>query len=346
MRRLVLLTTLLLAGFGHDACSAQRHDPKTLQYLGANTNPVIEPADTDPRPLAFSPSQQPAWLKPLLHDLPAARRKGVVAESALVLKRADRPSHLAVIWNRGSDLRLFQLFVLKPREGKIPYSAHLIGDIREEYLHIVEPSGLDIHGDGVPTVFVDVGSGGSGAEGYGVSVLKLGERVEDITPKTARPILVADLDGDGSFEIVGSDDRWANLVRSCGQCGPHIPVVNRWDGRRYVPACRDFPDYYKARQALLGEAHSIEVFIDYSADSALLDAQMARPEAARETLAELRQTVAGHGKWEDLGYQIADSIERVVAEADFSQPCPLLGAKAPVRPLFGDVKRRKIIEGR
>ena len=78
-----------------------------------------------------------------------------------------------------------------------------------------------------PTIaVVYLGSGGSGSRGYGLRLIQMARNTVDITPDWAgRVVDVVDLDGDGQFEVVAIDGRWAGFFDTRGSAGPHLPIV-------------------------------------------------------------------------------------------------------------------------
>ncbi|MBI2241139.1 MAG: hypothetical protein HYU59_10100 [Magnetospirillum gryphiswaldense] len=119
--------------------------------------------------------------------------------------------------------------------------------VKDFHVALVEPSGMDVFPDHVPAVFVDVGSGGSGFEGYGQQVFRIeAGGVRDVTPawRTVWVDLV-----DGRLVAMSSDDRWANFFRGCGQCPPFIPIVQEWRGGAFRMACKRLPALIDERAA-------------------------------------------------------------------------------------------------
>jgi hypothetical protein len=70
-------------------------------------------------------------------------------------------------------------------------------------------------------------------------MIQMKRNTVDITPDWAgRVVDVADIDGDGRYEVVAMDDRWTGFFETSGSAGPFLPVVlDRVDGR-FVPSCR------------------------------------------------------------------------------------------------------------
>lgn len=111
--------------------------------------------------------------------------------------------------------------------------------LQDDRVSMVEPSGLDVFPDHVPAVFVDVGSGGSGYDGYAQHVFRIESHgVKEVTPDLRTPWVDV---VDGRLMAMSSDDRWASFVIGCGQCGPFVPVVQEWRDGAFRTACKTWP---------------------------------------------------------------------------------------------------------
>ena len=224
--------------------SALARSPQEMQYLGETTGTEI--SESLSRPHALLPSQWPEELRNALKAFEGeARRNGCVLRNALAVQRDGGFSVLASTWGCQSG----QLFTLhRLRNGKLD----LVRRLQEVSVTLVEPSGMDVFPDHVPALFVDVGSGGSGTEGYGQHVFRVeANGIKEVTPALRTPW--ADM-VDGSLVAVSSDDRWGNFFRTCGQCGPHLPVIQEWRDGAFRPACKSRPALIERRIALEDEA--------------------------------------------------------------------------------------------
>lgn len=235
---------LLVIGLLCICASAQARPRKDLQYLGENTGDavVLDRA----RPFAYGTGTEPAWLPAALTHLKNKQPPGTKLEQHLLFHNGKTPTFLAAVWK--GDNRHFALYQIR---SVSPFRVKVVQSLQDEYMKLVEPSGMNSFGDGVAApLFVEQGSGGSGFDGYRLFVFRLDKTATDVSPPL-RPVWAEDLDGDGIAEIGASDDRWGSFFHGCGQCGPLVMVVHRWRHGQYVPACRDFPDLLAARIDLM-----------------------------------------------------------------------------------------------
>lgn len=259
MRRVALFLTVLTA---LAASCVQARDAQNLQALGQNAGRSPEqrqhlgettgtPVDTSiPRALAYGADDEPPWVAPVLGKLTTNRPAGYAVVQHLLFRRQGTPTFLAVIWQ--SDSLFDRKFALYRIDGTTPPRLKIVRELDDAFYEMVEPSGQDIHGDGVAPLFLEQGSGGTSLYGYRLHALKLARSPKNISP-SLRPIMVEDLDGDGTWEIVASDDRWANFFFPCGQCGPLVPVVYVWRDGAYRMACDRYRPLVRDRIALFAE---------------------------------------------------------------------------------------------
>lgn len=299
----VLLALLLLPSSGMARAPEQRH------FLGETSG---TPVDTSAaRALAYG-AEEPAWVASTLDKLTANRPAGYAVVQHLLFRRHGAPTFLAVVWQRNS---LFdRRFALYRIDGTAPPRLTMVRSLDGAHLQMVEPTGHDIHADGVATLFLEEGSGGTSLYGYRLHAFKLARNSIDISPPY-RPIMAEDLDGDGSWEIVASDDRWANVFFPCGQCGPLVPVVYAWHDGKYRMACDRHKALVRSRLQLFNEPEAFASWPlrdqtqldmerallhlqdqDSSAAQRLYDRAMARLRQAGEDERPLReQAEAGFG---------------------------------------------------
>jgi len=238
---------------------AEARDRKSLQYLGETGGDEIPLDDMQHRALAYSASERPQWLNRILAKLQARRGPGAELAQMVLFRQNGKPTYLVLGWrndNSSDDpnnvVEIHRVHVVSQRKVLL----HKLWQAGEFSVRIVEPTGHDVYGNGLPAVFIEVGSGGSGYSGYELLVLRLGRTLSSLTPTEyrVRPIIAADLLEDGRHALVASDDRWAQYFYGCGQCGPFIPAVFVWRYGRYKPACRDFRRYFQERIALFESA--------------------------------------------------------------------------------------------
>lgn len=131
--------------------------------------------------------------------------------------------------------------------------------------------------------------GGIARLGDGLWIFRLSRGVFDVTPDWAgRSEWILDIDGDGDFEVIPSDDRWFGFFFGCSHCGPWVTVVlDRTDGA-FVPACRSYPKIFEAlgenRLATLRDPerdHNPWLLFEYRIGAALELAQIGRVDEAQ-----------------------------------------------------------------
>lgn len=309
--------------------SALARSPQEMQYLGETTGAEI--SESRSRPHALLPSQWPEELRNALKAFEGeAGRSGCVLRNALAIQRDGAFSVLASTWGCQSG----QLFTLhRLRNGKLD----LVRRLHESSVTLVEPSGMDVFPDRVPALFVDVGSGGSGYEGYGQHVFRVeATGIKEVTPALRTPWVDV---VDGSLVAVSSDDRWGNFFRTCGQCGPHLPVIQEWRDGAFRPACKSRPVLIERRIVLedevaaKAESEGDELgVVESRLGKALLFLQMGRGGEGRaayeDVLARLQHSHDPKigAKWLKA---VQDAFTDVVAQAakPTDAQCPLTDAK-------------------
>lgn len=311
--------------------SALARSPQEMQYLGETTGTEI--SESRSRPHALPPSQWPEELRDALKAFEIeAGRTGCTRRNALAVLRNGAFNVLASTWRCQSG-QLFTLHRLK--NGKLD----LVRRLQESYVTLVEPSGMDAFPDHAPALFVDVGSGGSGYEGYGQHVFRVeANGVKEVTPALRTPWV--DM-VDGSLVAVSSDDRWGNFFRTCGQCGPHLPVLQEWRDGAFRAACKSHPALIEQRIALedevaaKAESEGNELgAIESRLEKALLLLQMGRGGEGR---AEYESILARLERSHDPKIRanwlkaVQDAFTDVVAQAadPTDAQCPLTDAKGP-----------------
>lgn len=237
----------VLAGI---VCSslAWARSPDDLGVLGYTTG--TEADMLRPRPHVLEETRWPSHLSTALHAV-----EKILADQDNCSRRKAMAFHggrfLASDW-ACDDGQLFIMYRLS--NGRLKP----LVTIKDFRVALVEPSGMDVFPDHVPAVFIDVGSGGTGFEGYGQRVFRIETSgVRDVTPalRTAWVDLV-----DGRLIAMSSDDRWANFFRGCGQCPPFVPVVQEWRGGAFRMACKRLPalidDHMAAYERMAVEAEN------------------------------------------------------------------------------------------
>ncbi len=135
---------------------------------------------------------------------------------------------------------------------------YFMRDFRDRFAVIQPPTGVTVFRDEPAIAVVFLGSGGSGLWGYKLRLIQMARNTVDITPDWAGRIVdVVDLDGDGQFEVVAIDGRWAGFFDGRGSAGPHLPIVLERKNRLFVPACNGYAEIYR-REVDLYERYAAE----------------------------------------------------------------------------------------
>lgn len=240
------------------------------------------------------------------------RAEGLALTEAAEASLDGRMRHLAAIFKRAkpeaSDAtQSYELRILESDER----SARTIFRRAEFFFSFETPfaasaskgskTGLnltDINGDGMKEVIVQSSSGGNcwscnPTEIYSI----LNNKVELIAASPMQNI--ADLDGDGSMELVTTDPRWELYGDLSHAASPFASVIFRWKNGRYVYASRDFPGFYKeelsrlrasvesAKAEITAEEFSDEGYVGLSISVALAYAHMGEAERGLVEMAAL-----------------------------------------------------------
>ena len=242
VKAIAVATTIALTP---TAMGAQSGDEMRRQDITNGSAKPLDPSAADCCETVDSTANRPNWLPGVLKKLETAQANKFRIHQHALFKVGDSPRFLAIVWlDRQEGSRWFQIFRVEiGPAGKVRMAIQF--EDKKELLEIVVLTGTWKDGDGMPSVVLWQGSGGSGYRGYTIRILKLSAGVEDVTPKAlGRPIRVEDLDGDSRFELISSDDRWANFYYGCGACGPRVPIVLERVSDGFQPACRSYMSYY------------------------------------------------------------------------------------------------------
>ena len=190
--------------------------------------------------------QAAPWLPHFISILKANRpprfKLGTVA---LLFGELDR-LYLAIIW-RGATVQtpLLEFHSIK-RVDNNRRRLNYLRSFQDWSISLAPPTGLRIFAGEAPIAVVDLSSGGSAAAGNRLRLIQMKRNTVDITPDWAgRVVDVVDLNGDGQYEIVTMDGRWAGYFDGRGAAGPHLPIVLSRSKENFVPACREYATAYR-----------------------------------------------------------------------------------------------------
>ncbi|HKP13242.1 MAG TPA: VCBS repeat-containing protein [Blastocatellia bacterium] len=114
-------------------------------------------------------------------------------------------------------------------------------------------NGTDINGDGLNEIIVQSSSGGNCWSCNPTEIYQVRNHKGVLV--AAGPIQrVADLNGDGTRELIVADTRWESYDDLSHAASPTALMVYAWRGGRYVYASKDFAEFYRTEVARLRAA--------------------------------------------------------------------------------------------
>jgi hypothetical protein len=241
----LIITAVLLASLS--LSFAAEREPQLIEVANVNGDGSILGALHASRPLAYSAKDEPSWLPRVFDRLKRGRSRHASLTAHILFRQKGRPTFLAVVWtDTNLRERTFDLHKVDVRSAS-DVRLRFVRQIEATYVNLLEPSGYDVFGDGIPTVFVSEGSGGSHRAGYRIHVIRLKRSsVDALPPGAGLPEAIYRIAGDAKTHVLSSDDgRWGGFFGTCGACGPYIPRLLRAERGGYVAACRAFPSRYR-----------------------------------------------------------------------------------------------------
>jgi len=186
------------------------------------------------------------WLPPFIETL-RARRPPSFRPMKIVLFRGDaNERYVTVLWGRQGSLSMqieFHKVVDEP-DGRRRF-LYLRG-LSNWSVDLEPPSGVAVFPNEPTIAVVSSFAGGSGANNQDIWLIQMELNTVDITPDWAgRVVDVADIDGDGKYEVVLMDPSWTGYFDGRGAAGPHLPVVLDRINGRFIPACQKYTATYR-----------------------------------------------------------------------------------------------------
>ncbi len=321
---LLIAASVINMTIGSVSVSAATRTEQEQEYLGDITG--VHTPSWAKRVHTLSHAEIPADRADVAH--PSPPHDGDQLKQIIVYQRKGQPSYVVAAW-RGNYGGLVSIDKVT-KEGKLERAASL-GD--GEMVAIVDPSGQDVFPDHVPALFLDDASLGSSYQGYRHHILRLGDKVEDVTPPLRT--LWADLHK-GTLTAMSSDDRWGHFFLPCGQCGPLVPVISEWRDGRFHPVCNKYQEFLHAHLKLARKQASKTDDVIYNTADALLNAtllqlQLGQPKQARVSYQKLKGLLGSANTPANENREIREldqSVTPLFAAVDKYQstPCPLSAA--------------------
>jgi hypothetical protein len=307
-------------------------------------------AEGSPASLIFAPGEEPHWMGRLITALRAGVHPGRQIEERILFRSEGEPSYLAVRWMRWPgefNDRRFELYsVHRQPQGETTLQLEYVGV--QYWIDMIGPTGLDIHHDGIPLIFLRSWVGGNFFLNEGLHIFRLSRPWAEITP-FGQPERVRLPDRHDYYrpELMAYDIRWAWMFDICSACDIYIPIPLAWAGSQYAPACDQYPGLFDdviSKNILDRRQYGFDdvgIFLERTAEIALLQAQSGRAEEAMKTLrdglAEARSQAPSHVRIEKQPFtevemelklrHIEESLAPVLesAAAASTLACPLLG---------------------
>ncbi len=170
----------------------------------------------------------------------------------------------------------------------------LAARIRREYMSV--PWQLDVIGDGVPEVVVNIDAG---ADGHADTLIfSMGKRIKNLIAfySGRNEVVYQDLDGNGTLEMCTYDDGYRYALGSPSGWGPMPLLILGLKNGRYVDVTRNFPDRLEAhivaaRNKLDHEKRDGEVRLQWACDM-YVDALVISKKRAQEVWVEVMKRLS------------------------------------------------------
>ncbi|MGE0094527.1 MAG: hypothetical protein AB7M05_16060 [Alphaproteobacteria bacterium] len=228
------------------------------------------------------------------------------------------------------------------------------------------PTGHDVFGDGVPTLFLYLAAGGSFVAEDGIRIIRLGDKPADITPRRYGDVTNVGLMPGGGERLFLVAANFKNLIvyGPCGDCYITPRTFLVWREGRYVPACREARDYFRTR---MDGWRSIYEKVDrepgaffaarlgWAWNAAQIGKAAAAADEIKHVIAEGRQRGPDWAEWDGKRWLTSDEYDGHVAEIEseflpavekarrFSKAaCPLTAALGST-PSSGGLQTRPIL---
>jgi hypothetical protein len=176
--------------------------------------------------------------------------EGLQMKEALEAGLEGSAHHLAAVFERANAKEPSQRFEFRIIESDGQAAKTIFR--RTEFFFSFDATGelnklnaTDINGDGLKEILVQSSSGGNCWSCNPTEIYQVRNHKGALI--AAGPVQqIADLDNDGTRELLVSDTRWESYDDLSHAASPSAVMVYAWRNGKYVFAARDFSSYYKA----------------------------------------------------------------------------------------------------
>jgi hypothetical protein len=194
------------------------------------------------------------WLPREISAMRSKQRVGYEPDTIALFRNTSGGQHLIIIWSRTSNdfdkARMIEEYfrVDESADGNV----RLVRvDEGEAYsVTLVPPSGMAVFPNEPPVAVLLDYTGGAGWDSYQLGILEIGQKITGIgnppmLKGTFRMTDVMDVDGDGKYELIYSDDGWSHYFSDRTTAGPYFPIIVERVNGKFELACRKHRAAYR-----------------------------------------------------------------------------------------------------
>jgi hypothetical protein len=153
-------TTVVRADSRAELYQQLRNHPDEALFQGSER---IDTNESESRRFVQGATDRPSWLPRVLARLRSARGANVKLSQHILFHQNGKPTYLALVWHGGPWEDVFELHRVRViSDGNVQLKFDPIPDRKyfKGHFDIVEPSGRDAFGDGIPRLFLHYSCGG------------------------------------------------------------------------------------------------------------------------------------------------------------------------------------------